>query len=312
MFLFRLRLLILKCTKDEKTHFNFQIDHFLSEERIMSPETISLPASPQASDQPGDSVSPPTPRTHGKPNDSFKSEDNLTEGVSFLANAYKQFANKPIQDCINAGFPSSFLRCQNPQATVSSINADVSTSEPGRSYSHATDGLGPVSFPSSLGEYPDVRIAVFLNYAPDDELDENGNPTLHFQRDVDGNFYNATMRKLFTTMRIMMCHAGFDPYVGMLILLASVVVMDVCMLMGPTSGWSETEEYRLLSQFQFPFARTIIEYVLRKCENLVGVMDVILPWLRTNYSQKILIQNVFLAIRRTSSGVTHWNMPETT
>ena len=110
------------------------------------------------------------------------------------------------------------------------------------------------------------------------------------------------MRKLFTTMRIMMCHAGFDPYVGMLILPASVVVMDVCMLMGPTSGWSKTEEYRLLSQFQFPFARTIIEYVLRKCKNLVGVMvfgqkayDVILPWLRTNYSQKILIQNVFLS-----------------
>jgi hypothetical protein len=103
--------------------------------------------------------------------------------------------------------------------------------------------------------------------------------------------------------------------------MSSVIVMNTCMLMGPTSGWSETEEYRLLSQFQFPFARTIlIEYVLRKCENLVGVMvfgqnayDVILPWLRTNYSQKILIQNVFLsiAIRRTSSGV-NWNMPETT
>jgi len=49
---------------------------------------------------------------------------------------------------------------------------------------------------------------------------------------------------------------------------------------------------------------TIIEYVLGKCENLVGIMvfgrnayDVILPlpWLRTNYSQKILIQNVFLS-----------------
>ena len=97
------------------------------EEKTMSPEMS------KESDQPGDSVSPPTPRTHGKPNDSFKSEDNLTEGVSFLANAYKQFANKPIEDCINDGFPSSFLRCWNPQATESSINADVSTSEPGRS-----------------------------------------------------------------------------------------------------------------------------------------------------------------------------------
>ena len=121
----------------------------------MSPETIS-PAS-QASDQPGDNVSPPTPRTHGKLNnrthhDSFQSEDNLTEGVSFLINAYKQFANKPIQDCINDGFPSSFLRCQNSHATESSINADVSRSEPERSYFHATDGLGPVSFPSSYGE----------------------------------------------------------------------------------------------------------------------------------------------------------------
>ena len=149
------------------------------EERTMSLETISPPAS-QASDQPGDNVYPPNPRMHGNPNDSFKSEDNLTEGVSFLANAYKQFANKPIQDCINGGFPSSFLRCQNSQATESSINADVSTSEPGRSYLQATDGLGPVSFPSSYGEYATVPIGVICNYAPDDELDENGNPALHF------------------------------------------------------------------------------------------------------------------------------------
>jgi hypothetical protein len=72
----------------------------------------------------------------------------------------------------------------NPQAAQSSINDDVSKSEPGRNYIQATYKLGPVSFPSSLGEYPDVRIAVFLNYAPDDELDKKGNPTLHFQRDV--------------------------------------------------------------------------------------------------------------------------------
>ena len=45
------------------------------EERTISPETTS-----QASDQPGENVSPPTtPRTHGKQNDSVKSEDNLTE-----------------------------------------------------------------------------------------------------------------------------------------------------------------------------------------------------------------------------------------
>jgi len=63
---------------------------------------------------------------------------------------------------------------------------------------HATDNLGPVSFPSSYGEYAAVRIGVICNYAPDDELDNNGNPALHFQHDVD-NFYNATMRNLLTT-----------------------------------------------------------------------------------------------------------------
>ena len=136
----------------------------------------------------------------------------------------------------------------------------------------ATDGLGPVSFPSSYGEYADVRIGVICNYAPDDELDDNGNPTLHFQRDAAGNFYNATIRNLFTTMQTMMCHAGFFLDVGMMILLASVAVMDVCMLMGPTSCWSETIEYRLLPQFQLPLARNIIACVLHKCKNLVGVM----------------------------------------
>ncbi len=71
---------------------------------------------------------------------------------------------------------------------------------------------------------------------------------------------------------------------------------------GPTSGWSETEEYRILLQFQLPFAKNIIAYVCRKCENLVGVMVFghkaahnILPWLRMKFSQKILIQNVFLS-----------------
>ena len=71
----------------------------------------------------------------------------------------------------------------------------------------------------------------------------------------------------------MMCHTGFNADVAMLILLASVVVMNnVCMLMGPTSGWSETKEYHLLLQFQLPYTKDIIEYVLGRCENLVGVM----------------------------------------
>jgi len=65
-------------------------------------------------------------------------------------------------------------------------------------------------------------------------------------------------------MQTMMTRAGFLPYVAMLILLATVVVMDVCMLMGPASGWSETKEYRFLSQFQLPFAKNIIAYVLSK------------------------------------------------
>jgi hypothetical protein len=104
----------------------------------------------------------------------------------------------------------------------------------------ASDGLSPVSFPSSYGEYKTVQIGVICNYAPDNELDQNGNPALHFQRDAAGNFYNATIRNLFSTMQTMMCHTGFFPDVGMMTLLASVAVMDVCMLMGPTSGWSET------------------------------------------------------------------------
>ena len=95
-----------------------------------------------------------------------------------------------------------------------------------------------------------------------------------------------------------MCLAGFDPYVGMLILMSSVVVMDGCMLMGPATGWSDTEEYRYLSQFQLPFAKNIIAYVLGKCENLVGVMvfghkasENIIPWFRE--------VTCFSAIRRT-------------
>ncbi len=89
----------------------------------------------------------------------------------------------------------------------------------------------------------------------------------------------------------------------MLILLATVVVMNLCILMGPTSGWLETKEYRFLSQFHLPFAKNIIAYVLSKRRNLVGVMvfgqkaynNILLPWFRINYSQKFLIQNVFLS-----------------
>ena len=147
--------------------------------------------------------------------------ETSTVGVSFLTNAFKQFANKTVMECIKDGFPASFLCCQYPQATESSINADVSTSEPGRSYLQATDGLGPISFPSSYGEYADVQIGVICNYAPDDELDDNGNPTLHFQRDTNGNFYNVTMRNLFTTMQTMMTRSGFLPGVAMLFLLST-------------------------------------------------------------------------------------------
>ena len=70
----------------------------------------------------------------------------------------------------------------------------------------------------------------------------------------------------------MLCRAGFLPDVAMMILLATVVVTNMCMLMGPTKGWSDTNEYHLLSQLQLPFAKNIIAYVLSKCENLVGVM----------------------------------------
>jgi len=98
-----------------------------------------------------------------------------------------------------------------------------------------------------------------------------------------------------------MTRSGFLPDVAMMILLATVVVMDMCMLMGPAPGWLDTIEYRLLSQLQLPFAENIIAYVLGKCENLIGVMvfghkayDNIMPWLHTHYSQKILIQNMFL------------------
>ncbi len=99
--------------------------------------------------------------------------------------------------------------------------------------------------------------------------------------------YAATQLKsvYINTIQTVMCCAGFFPDAGMMILLASVIVMDVCMLMGQTSGWSNTKEYCLLSQFQLTLARNIITYVLCKCKHLVGVVVFghkaagnILPW----------------------------------
>ena len=105
--------------------FSLWLFHWTPSSDTSTTRTISPETAPQALDQPGENVSPPTPRTHGKSNDSFKPEDNSTEGVSFLTDAYTQFANKPIQDCIKDGFPLPFLRCQNSRAPESSINADI-------------------------------------------------------------------------------------------------------------------------------------------------------------------------------------------
>jgi hypothetical protein len=58
----------------------------------------------------------------------------LKDGVSVLMDVFKQFANKNIFECIKDGFPDALLRCMNPQAPQSSINDDVSKSEPGRNY----------------------------------------------------------------------------------------------------------------------------------------------------------------------------------
>jgi hypothetical protein len=72
-------------------------------------------------------------------------------------------------------------------------------------------------------------------------------PHCIFNVTYPGNSSISTIRNLFDTMQTMMCLAGFDPYVAMLILLSSVIVMYTCMLMGPTKGWSDTEEYHYLS-----------------------------------------------------------------
>ena len=33
-------------------------------------------------------------------------------------------------------------------------------------------------------------------------------------------------------------------------------------------GWSDTKEYSLISQYQLPFAKNIMAYVLSRCKNL--------------------------------------------
>ena len=155
---------------------------------------------------------------------------DLKESMSLLTNTYNQF----LQDCIKDRFPPSFLHCQNPVAQELSIKTNVSASEQGRNYLQITNGMGHVSCPYSYREYATVRIGIICNYVPDDELDKNGYPTLHFKRDVAKNFHNASIRNLFCTMQTKMWHAEFHPDVGIMILLASVLVMNVCMLMGPT------------------------------------------------------------------------------
>ena len=69
---------------------------------------------------------------------------HIKEGVSVLMDAFKQFTNKNIIECAKDGFPDALFRCMNPQAAQSSINDDVSKSEPGRNYMQATYKLGPV------------------------------------------------------------------------------------------------------------------------------------------------------------------------
>ena len=104
--------------------FSLWLFHWTPSSDTSTTRTISPETAPQALDQPGENISPPIPRTHGKSNDSFKPEDNSTEGVSFLTDAYTQFA-KHIQDCIKDGFPLPFLHCRNSRAPESSINADI-------------------------------------------------------------------------------------------------------------------------------------------------------------------------------------------
>jgi hypothetical protein len=116
-------LLLMLLTMVDKLANNFP-----HKARAIGPETVH-----QALDWPGESVSPPTGRTRRKPNHS--SNWKITSRVvSLLTNKYKQFANKTNQDCIKDGFLLSFLCCQNHQAPESSINANVSASEPERSY----------------------------------------------------------------------------------------------------------------------------------------------------------------------------------
>ena len=70
--------------------------------------------------------------------------------VSVLMDAFKQYANKNIFECAKDGFPGSFLCCMNLQAAQSSINDDVSKSEPGRNYSKPQISWVPFLFPHHM------------------------------------------------------------------------------------------------------------------------------------------------------------------
>ena len=171
------------------------------------------------------------------------------------------------------------------------------------------------------GEYATVRIEVICNYAPDDELDDNGYPALHFWRDAAGNFYNARIRNLFTTMQTMMCRAGFFPDVGMMILLDSVAVMDVCMLMSE-SHIRLVRKQRISSSFAVPTSLSekhncICSLQVRKSCRCHGV------WAQSSRHHPAMVaQHELLSKVSDSERVSqqsaehamakHWNIPETT
>ena len=77
---------------------------------------------------------------------------------------------------------------------------------------------------------------------------------LPFQHDAAKNLYNATMRNLYDTMQTII-RVMED---SLMILMASAIVINSCMLIGPTTGWSDAVEYDLLLQFQLPFTKNII------------------------------------------------------
>jgi hypothetical protein len=120
----------------------------------------------------------------------------------------------------------------------------------------AIDSLVTISF---HGEYPAVRIGVVVcKYAPDRwQLDtwQEQQSVLPFQHDAAKNLYNATMRNLYDTMQTII-RVMED---SLMIFMASAIAINSCMLIGPTSGWSDAVEYNLLSQFQLgPLQKNII------------------------------------------------------